>query len=73
MEPRIARNVCRQRPQSAPAPHVSAISLVVDAPSAMTLVTTWLVIPLQRQTNIGRTVQSSIRMMFSNLPTNTGG
>lgn len=46
------RSVRRQRPQSAPAPHDAATWLVVDAPLAMASATTWLVMPLQRQTNI---------------------
>src|ERR1700744_39985 len=46
----IARTVRRQRPQSAPAPHAWATSLVVDAPAAMTSDTVALVIPLHRHT-----------------------
>ena len=48
----IARNVRRQRPQSPPAPHASAICLEVQAPFATTSSTTWLVAPVHRQTNI---------------------
>lgn len=48
----IARSVCRQRPQSAPAPHAAATSLDVDAPRAMQSDTVWLVAPVHRQTYI---------------------
>lgn len=48
----IARTVRRQRPQSAPAPHASAICLDVEAPEATRSETTWLVTPVHRQTNI---------------------
>src|SRR6476661_3622818 len=49
----IARRVRRHRPQSPPAPHASAICLDVLAPLATTSLTTWLVTPMHRQTNIG--------------------
>lgn len=39
----------------------------------MTSATTWLVIPLHRQTNTGGPAYSSIRIMSQNVPTNTGG
>ena len=71
--PSNLRSVRRQRPHSAPAPHSAAICLVVDAPPAMASATTWLVIPLHKQTNTGRPAYSSIRIMSKNLPTNTGG
>ena len=48
----IARNVRRHRPHSPPAPHASAICLEVQAPFATTSLTTWLVTPVHRQTNI---------------------
>jgi hypothetical protein len=51
-EPRIARKVRRQRPQSAPAPHASATSFVVDAPRETASATIWLVTPLHKHTYI---------------------
>ncbi len=56
---RMAWTVRRQRPQSAPAPHAWATSLVVDAPHATASVTVWLVTPLHRHTNTG---ESSVRL-----------
>lgn len=49
----MACTVRRQRPQSAPAPHARATSLVVDAPHCTASVTVWLVTPLHRHTNTG--------------------
>lgn len=63
----------RQRPQSAPAPHACATSLVVDAPAATASATVWLVTPLHRHTNIGRAQSPSMRIMSKNCPTNSGG
>lgn len=48
----IARTVCRQRPQSVPAPHAWATCFDVQAPLATASATHWLVAPVQRQTNI---------------------
>lgn len=66
--------VCRQRPQSAPAPQAWATSLVVEVPAATVSATIWLVTPLHRQTYIERSAQSvSIRIISANRPTNSGG
>ena len=48
----IDRTVCRQRPQSVPAPQATATSLEVHAPLATASVTWWLVAPVHRQTYI---------------------
>ena len=70
----IAWTVRRQRPHSAPAPQAWATSFVVDAPAATASATVWLVTPLHRHTNIGRSAQSaSMRIMSKNRPTNSGG
>ncbi len=69
----MARTVRRQRPQSAPAPQAWATSFVVDAPAETASVTIWLVIPLQRHTNIERSAYSAMRIMSKNRPTNSGG
>lgn len=70
---RIAWTVRRQRPQSAPAPHDLATSLVVDAPAATASATDWLVTPLHRHTNIGLAQSASMRIMLKKRPTNSGG
>lgn len=57
----IARTVRRQRPQSEPAPQASAICREVDAPDATRSVTTWLVTPVQRQTNISGPDPATVR------------
>lgn len=71
----IARMVRLHRPQSLPAPQASAICLDVVAPAATTSLTTWLVTPVHRQTNISSPVHSwpSTVMMWANLPTNRLG
>jgi hypothetical protein len=48
----IERTVRLQRPHSDPAPQATATSFDVDAPLATQSCTTWLVAPVQRQTNI---------------------
>src|ERR1700751_495314 len=48
----IARSVRRHRPHSPPAPHASAICFDVQAPFSTASLTTWLVTPMHRQTNI---------------------
>jgi hypothetical protein len=50
----IARTVRLHRPHSDPAPHAVATSFDVEAPLATHSFTTWLVAPVQRQTNIYR-------------------
>lgn len=50
----IARSVCRQRPQSLPAPQAAATSLEVDAPRATTSHTVWLVAPTHKHTYISK-------------------
>lgn len=70
----IARKVRRHRPQSPPAPQASAICLDVVAPLATTSLTSWLVTPVHRQTNMAaRQPGSSIDMRWANLPTNWSG
>lgn len=69
----MACTVRRQRPQSVPAPHAWATSLVVDAPHSTASVTVWLVTPLQRHTNTGEPQSASMRIMSENRPTNSGG
>jgi hypothetical protein len=48
----IERTVRLHRPQSEPAPHAAATSFDVEAPLETASLTTWLVAPVQRQTNI---------------------
>ncbi len=48
----IARTVRLHRPQSEPAPQAAATSFDVEAPLAIASLTTWLVTPMHRQTNI---------------------
>lgn len=48
----IARTVRLHRPHSEPAPQAAATSFDVEAPLATASFTTWLVTPVQRQTNI---------------------
>jgi hypothetical protein len=50
----IARTVRLHRPHSDPAPHAAATAFDVEAPLATHSFTTWLVAPVQRQTNIYR-------------------
>jgi hypothetical protein len=71
----MARTVRLHRPQSDPAPHAAATSFDVEAPLEMHSLTTWLVAPVQRQTNMCRTRQCllSIDMRWANLPTNCVG
>ena len=66
----IARTVRLHRPQSAPAPQAAAISFDVEAPLATASLTTWLVTPVHRQTNICGQFSLSMLMRWANLPTN---
>jgi hypothetical protein len=58
----MARTVRRQRPQSKPAPHASAICLDVDAPEATKSVTAWLVTPVHKHTNISRSPSRAFQL-----------
>ena len=71
----IARTVRLHRPQSEPAPQAAATSFDVEAPLATHSLTTWLVAPVQRQTNIDlpRQFLLSMVMRWANLPTNCVG
>jgi len=69
----IARTVRLHRPQSEPAPHAAATSFDVEAPFATHSFTTWLVTPVQRQTNISTQFLLSMVIRWANLPTNCVG
>ena len=71
----IYRTVCLHRPHAEPAPHADATSLEVEAPLATQSLTTWLVAPVQRQTNIEWPDQFllSMVMRWANFPTNWVG